>query len=148
MTLSLLRVTDAARRITETQWLARAECVHRQLRPMLESDYLSQMQRIVAQGGEIVLAMAASEVRGVALYRVFENTFVGRRFYVDDLVTDETFRSQGVGRALIAWLEQEARARQCPGIELESGVQRPDAHRFYFREGFIITSFSFRKKFQ
>jgi hypothetical protein len=37
------------------------------------------------------------------------------------------------------------RARRATDIDLESGTQRTRAHRFYFREGFFVTSFSFRK---
>ena len=87
-------------------------------------------------------------VIGVAVFREFENTHVGRRFYIDDLVTDESERSTGAGHTLIAYLEKVARDRGCPGLDLESGTHRTRAHRFYFREGFFITAFSFRKEFQ
>ena len=33
-------------------------------------------------------------------------------------------------------------ARTCV---LDSGTHRPQAHKFYFREGMVITSFSFKK---
>lgn len=49
---------------------------------------------------------------------------------------------------LIAYLEKVARDRGCPGMDLDSGTHRTRAHRFYFREGFFITAFSFRKEFQ
>jgi hypothetical protein len=41
-----------------------------------------------------------------------------------------------------------ARSRGCNGMELDSGTHRTRAHRFYFREGFLITSFAFRKEFK
>jgi hypothetical protein len=34
---------------------------------------------------------------------------------------------------------------QCDVLALDSGTQRTDAHRFYFREGMVIPSFCFRK---
>ena len=122
-----------------------AETVHRQLRPHLETDYLSQMARILAGGAGMILAVADERVLGLAVFRVFENTHAGQRFYVDDLVTDADARSTGVGAAMLAWLEAEARTRGCGSVELESGSQRTRAHRFYFREGFLITGFGFRK---
>jgi GNAT superfamily N-acetyltransferase len=91
------------------------------------------------------VAATEDQVVGVTVFRSFENTFSGRKFYVDDLVTDERHRSSGVGRALIVFLEQLAKGRGGGSIELDSGTQRTDAHRFYFREGFVITSFCFRK---
>lgn len=50
-----------------------------------------------------------------------------------------------VGRALLAWIEQEAKAKFIKNIALDSGVQRGAAHKFYFREGFVVTSFNFKK---
>ena len=76
---------------------------------------------------------------------MIENTADGRRLYVDDLVSDENRRSQGVGKMMLDWLETQAKALGCTALTLDSGVQRLRAHRFYFREGMHIASFSFKK---
>ena len=144
----IVQITGKNGEVLERELLAGAEAVHRQLRPQLPADYSAKMQRIFRDGGEMCVAVRNKKVVGVAVYREFENTHAGRRFYVDDLVTDESERSSGVGRALMVYLQQVARERGCPGLDLESGTQRMRAHRFYFREGFFITSFSFRKDFQ
>lgn len=147
-TLRIVQVTGVSREIAEPQWLSSAERVHRQLRPQLPVDYPEKMRQVFRDGGEMCLAVRADRVVGVAIFREFENTHIGRRFYVDDLVTDESERSTGAGRALIAYLEKVARDRGCPGMDLESGTHRTRAHRFYFREGFFVTAFSFRKEFR
>ena len=36
--------------------------------------------------------------------------------------------------------------RSCDTFSLDSGAQRQQAHKFYFREGMTITSFHFDKK--
>lgn len=84
-------------------------------------------------------------VVSVAVWRVFEDTNVGRRLYVDDLVSDEQRRSRGAGRLLLGWLEDKARELGCGALTLDSGVQRHDAHRFYFREGMVISAYCFKK---
>jgi hypothetical protein len=134
--------------LVEPEWLARAEGVHRQLRPQLPSDYVAKMQAVFASAGEMCVAVQGQQVAGVAVFRSFENTHAGRKFYVDDLVTDEVLRSSGVGHGLLVFLEHMARSRGCNGMELDSGTHRTRAHRFYFREGFLITSFAFRKEFK
>jgi GNAT superfamily N-acetyltransferase len=144
--MEIIRITDDAHEVIEPDWLARAEGVHRQLRPQLAADYVQKMRGIFASGGEMCVAVTGDAVVGVAVFRCFENTFSGRKFYVDDLVTDERHRSSGVGKALIGFLERIAQSRKVESLELDSGTQRIDAHRFYFREGFVITSFCFRKK--
>ncbi len=146
--LSIVQVTGTEREVAEPQWLTAAEGVHRQLRPQLPPDYPQKMRRIFRDGGEMCVTIRADRVVGVAVFREFENTHAGRRLYVDDLVTDEAERSTGAGRTLIAYLEKIARDRGCSGFDLESGTHRTRAHRFYFREGFFITAFSFRKEFQ
>ncbi|HKB83595.1 MAG TPA: GNAT family N-acetyltransferase [Burkholderiales bacterium] len=147
-TLRIVQVTGVGRTVAEPKWLSAAERVHRQLRPQLPAAYAEKMQQVFDGGGEMCVAVRADRVVGVAVFREFENTHVGRRFYIDDLVTDESERSTGAGRTLIAHLEKVARDRGCPGIDLESGTHRTRAHRFYFREGFFITAFSFRKEYR
>ena len=147
-TLRIVQVTGAGREVAEPQWLSAAERVHRQLRPQLPADYAEKMRHVFRDGGEMCVAVLGQRVIGVAVFREFENTHVGRRFYVDDLVTDESERSTGAGRTLLAYLEKVARDRGCPGLDLESGTHRTRAHRFYFKEGFFITAFSFRKEFR
>jgi GNAT superfamily N-acetyltransferase len=147
-TFHIVQVTGPGREILEPDWLAMAEPVHRQLRPQLPGGYRAKMARVFHDGGEMCLAVVDQRVVGLAVFREFENTHVGRRFYIDDLVIDEAQRSTGAGHALISYLEQVARSRGCPGMDLESGTHRSRAHHFYFREGFFITSFSFRKDFQ
>jgi hypothetical protein len=104
------------------------------------------MKRVFAGGARMCVALDGKEVAGVAVYRVYENTFQGRQLYVDDLVTDERRRSAGVGRALLGYLEQKARAAGLDNLALDSGTQRQQAHKFYFREGMVATAFHFGKR--
>jgi GNAT superfamily N-acetyltransferase len=83
---------------------------------------------------------------GVAGWRIVDTTHVVRKLYVDDLVVDGAARSTGVGAALLAHLEERARAAGCHVIDLDSGHQRLDAHRFYRREGYEEVSAHFAKR--
>jgi GNAT superfamily N-acetyltransferase len=82
---------------------------------------------------------------GVAGWRVVATTNAGRKLYVDDLVTTASRRSTGVGSALLAELARRAAAAGCSVLDLDSGVQRHDAHRFYFREAMHISSYHFMR---
>lgn len=145
MQLQLIDVTDDHHQLVEPTWLARAERVHRELRPQIPADYAGTMRAIFADRAGMSVGAIGDDVVGVAVHRAYRNTFAGHRFYVDDLVTDETRRSTGVGAALLAHCEAIARRRGCVSFELDSGVQRARAHKFYFREGMTVTSFAFRK---
>jgi len=143
--MNIVHITDASGKIVEPAWLKRAESVHRQLRTALPADYEGKMKRVFAGGARMCVAAEGDVVRGVAVYRINENTFEGLHLYVDDLVTDERQRSRGVGRALMEHLQGLARAARCEAYTLDSGTQRAQAHKFYFREGMVVTSFHFRK---
>jgi GNAT superfamily N-acetyltransferase len=143
--MNIVHITDAFGKIIEPAWLKRAESVHRQLRTALPADYEGKMKRVFAGGARMCVATEGEAVRGVAVYRINENTFEGLHLYVDDLVTDEKLRSKGVGHALMEHLQSLARAARCEAATLDSGTQRQQAHKFYFREGMVVSSFHFRK---
>ena len=126
-------------------WLAAAETVHRTLRPNIPNLYLDYMKRVFSEGAEMVVCVENDGVRALAVYRCYHNTFHGRRFYVDDLVTEEAKRGTGLGSEILQWCEARARLLNCDFFELESGVQRTQAHKFYFRNGRGIFQFGFAK---
>jgi GNAT superfamily N-acetyltransferase len=130
---------------SDERLLRSAERVHRQLRPHI-GDYLARMKEVLGAGAEMAVALDGDEVRGVTVFRVLEKTHSGRDLYCDDLVTDEERRSTGVGHALMEYMERIARERGCDNFSLDSGAQRQQAHKFYFREGMVVTSFHFDKK--
>jgi len=146
VTVRVVPVTDAKGAVTDAQTLAAAEPVHRQLRPQLPADYVKRMREVFAAGAEMAVAMQAGRVAGLAVWRVMEKTLSARELYCDDLVTDEGQRSTGVGHALMDHMAKVARERGCDLFTLDSGTQRQQAHKFYFREGMTITSFHFSRK--
>ncbi len=141
-------MSDAAidiRQATSADALRRCHAVMVQLRPNVdEAAFVAQAQRQAAQGYRVAALEEGGIVRAVAGYRLMETFFSGRLLYVDDLVTDQAHRSRGHGRRLLAWLVDEARRCGCATLELDSGVQRKEAHAFYFRENMRVDSFHFR----
>jgi GNAT superfamily N-acetyltransferase len=125
--------------------IQKCHAVMRELRPKFEQagDFVAQVRRQQKQGYQIAFVTESGEVRAVAGYRYLESLFSGKFLYVDDLVTREKDRSRGFGGDLLDWLFGEAVAQGCARLELDSGVQRADAHRFYFGKRMAITSFHF-----
>jgi len=118
--------------------------VMRQLRPHLaEDEYLKTIRRMQCSGYRLAAATGGEKVRCVAGFRLVEFLAYGKFLYVDDLVTAEDTRSGGHGKRMLDWLADVAREEGCGSLQLESGVQRHEAHRFYFREGMKISSYHF-----
>jgi hypothetical protein len=146
MNVEIIALTDDQGTVVAEEWLRRAEAVHKQLRPMAEEQYAAKLKRVFAQGGRMIVATEGDRVLGVAVYRRFEHTLSGVKFYIDDLVTDHMHRSRGVGRALMTELERIARETGCSEMVLDSALERHGAHKFYYREGFVLASFNFKKR--
>lgn len=119
----------------------------RQLRPHVPAEaFVATVRRQFSGGYRLALLERAGSVRAVAGFRLIENLVGGRVLYVDDLVSDADARSRGHGGALLEWLRERAREEGCNFLELDSGVQRSGAHRFYFANGMSISSFHFRQE--
>lgn len=120
--------------------------VLQELRPHLTSQLLEQVLR---EGGPQGLRFTAifEEDRCVAIagWRVVVNTSALRKLYVDDLSTAATERSRGHGAALLGALIVRAQELGCRRIDLDSGVQRHAAHRFYVRERMDIDAHHFSR---
>ena len=76
-------------------------------------------------------------------YLDFESVRFGRRCWVEDLAVDPQRRSEGIGKALLDAAKDWARGAGATHLELDSGLARTDAHRFYEREGAERQSYSF-----
>lgn len=124
--------------------------VMRELRTHItaEQDFVDRVLRQQKEGYHLAFLEADGEVCAAAGYRVLESLFSGKNLYVDDLVTRERDRSRGFGGELIDWLIEQARQQGCETLELDSGVQRFDAHRFYFTKRMSISSYHFRIKIE
>jgi GNAT superfamily N-acetyltransferase len=125
--------------------VARCFEVMRELRPHFtdRKKFVERVRRQQRDGYLLAFVEAGGEVRAVAGYRFLESLYSGRFLYVDDLVTRESDRSAGYGGKLFDWLVQQAHEKKCTSFELDSGVQRFDAHRFYFVKRMKIASYHF-----
>ncbi|GGL92187.1 GNAT family N-acetyltransferase [Nakamurella endophytica] len=121
--------------------------VLRELRPHLTAELFDRILTEAApQGLRYIAAFQDHRCLGVAGWRVVAQTSAVRKLYVDDLGTTGSARSSGVGGRLMTALRQRARALGCQVIDLDSGVQRHAAHRFYLRHRMDITSYHFAQR--
>jgi len=114
-----------------------------QLRPHLDSTaFVTTTERMKNEGYQLVY-LADPDIRAVAGFRKMEMLATGPILYVDDLVTSAAHRSKGYGKHLLEWLLDEAKKQNCKYLELDSGLPRLDAHRFYERHGMSKAAFHF-----
>jgi GNAT superfamily N-acetyltransferase len=118
-----------------------------QLRPHVpESGFVDTIRQQNRSGYVLAYLEEDGTVMSVAGFRVIQNLVSGKMLYVDDLVTLEAHRSRSHGKAMLDWLIQRARGEGCNSLELDSGVQRFHAHRFYLTNRMIISAHHFLLK--
>ena len=119
--------------------------VIQQLRTHLRSadEFLQRVKQQQPQNYQLAACEQAGEIQGLMGFRYCDFLFAGQVMYIDDLITAEAARSQGVGKMLLDWAVATAKAQDCKEIHLDSGVQRKRAHAFYLREHFTLRSYHF-----
>ncbi len=132
--------------ISDAEVLGCFECVA-ELRPhLVRGEFVARIREQQAQGYLLAyITDGSGEAVACAGYRINDYLAHGRMMYVDDLVTKASARSSGYGAELMDWLSQQAIDNDCQQFQLDSGVQRFAAHKFYFREGMSIASYHFAK---
>jgi GNAT superfamily N-acetyltransferase len=112
--------------------------------------YVDALTEIAAdtRGGAVLVAEVDGLVVGVCQLIVFRHVQErGRRCAeIESVHTHPDWRGQGVGGALIDAAVERARAAGCYRVQLTSNKQRPDAHRFYGRHGFLATHEGFKRR--
>tara|TARA_R110000782_G_scaffold119230_2_gene209916 strand:- start:91 stop:546 length:456 start_codon:yes stop_codon:yes gene_type:complete len=132
--------------VNTQEQLARCFPLMHQLRLHLTlKEFLLQTRQQQANGYQLLQAVYGQNICGLAGFSLGQKLAWGKHLYVDDLITNENQRSMGVGGAMLKWLEQYALQHDCDQLHLDSGVQRFSAHKFYLREGFVISSHHFAK---
>lgn len=82
---------------------------------------------------------------GVCGYWILLMLYCGRYIQASNLVVDENYRSLGIGKKILSYLEQLGRKQGCVRFVLDSYTENKKSHPLYFREGFYIRGFHFMK---
>ncbi len=129
---------------TDAEILACYPVMHELRSHIAEGDFLPQVKR-QAHAQDYTLAYIEEEgaVVAVAGFHIEEMLAWGKYMYVYDLVTSSEARSSGYGKILFDYLKTLAKAEGCAQLHLDSGVQRFAAHKFYLREGMMISCHHF-----
>lgn len=104
-----------------------------------------RLEKMIERGYHCIAAYQEGRIVGVAGYWLITRFYSGDYMDVDNVVVDENLRAQGIGTALMDWLEKHAVSLGCRSVMLDSYVTLSRAHRFYFRHGYEILGYHFRK---
>ena len=87
----------------------------------------------------VLVAVEANHVVGLIHVCVVETLENEPHAEIRGLVVDETHRSRGAGRQLVAAAEEWAKERALPRVRVRSNVKRERTRKFYERERYEVT---------
>lgn len=109
----------------------------------------SELQKVFDRGvssetDELLCVVSGSDVIGFCAYAIVNNFWQeGYISYIYAMVVDEAYRGNGYGTRLIQEAIDRSRQRGLKRLELDSGFQREQAHKFYEKLGFEKRAYLF-----
>jgi ribosomal protein S18 acetylase RimI-like enzyme len=100
----------------------------------------------VDNGYEIVAVEKDSQIVALMGYRLLHDYVHGKHVYIDDLVTTEAVRSQGVGEKLLKHAESIAEKNNCKNLRLCTGIENEQGKKFYERNSWNLRAIVYKKK--
>ena len=107
--------------------------------PVVDETLALRLGNLLTRNEDIVLVaeVAPSHVVGWLYGAEQELLESGRRCEILGLVVDTVYRGQGVGRQLVAAVEEWAATRGLDQMVVRSNVVRTESHPFYERLGYV-----------
>ena len=114
----------------------------RQHNPQLtEEDITRRFGAMQAAGYRAVGVFDGDTLIGASGFWIGWRFWCGKYIDIDNFVVEETRRGKGAGRALLDWIEAEARREACDLAVLDVYAGNHSAQKFYFREGYFIAGY-------
>jgi GNAT superfamily N-acetyltransferase len=99
---------------------------------------------IAAPDAAVLVAEHRGELLGLCTaYLELNSVRFGRRCWVEDLAVSPSHRSHGIGGELLDAAAEWARERGATHLELDTGLARTDAQRFYERRDPATKGYSY-----
>ena len=94
-----------------------------------------------------IVALYGPQVVGFCSLMVKHNLWLqGFLGNVDEMIVEESYRGQGIGKKLMQRITEIAKEKNCKRLELESSFHREQAHAFYKELGFEQRAYLFSKE--
>jgi ribosomal protein S18 acetylase RimI-like enzyme len=90
----------------------------------------NQLQVVATHGDKVIGILQLSFIPGLARQGAWRGQIEGVRIAA-------AHRGSGLGQQMFEWAIAQCRARGCNLVQLTTDKERPDAHRFYEKLGFV-----------
>jgi GNAT superfamily N-acetyltransferase len=97
----------------------------------------NQLLAVAVDGDEVLGTLQLSFIPGLGRKGAW-------RGQIEAVRIASSRRGGGLGRQMLEWAIAECRARGCRLVQLTTDRNRPDAHRFYNRLGFVASHIGYK----
>ncbi len=132
--------------VSESEMLGQYYLLNQLNNKLSGPDYKRMLKDMLVHGYRMAGAYEDNKCIGLSGFWISTKLYCDKYVEMDNVVIDKDHRSKGVGKILCDWIQKEAKKLGCRTVILDAYAENRDAHRFYYREGFVITGFHFTKK--
>jgi len=120
--------------------------IHQMYKKMDYKGFESALDEMILNNNyKMVAGFHDEKMIAISGYWIARMLYCGRYLQASNLVVDENFRGNGVGKKILNYLENKARKLGCDKMVLDSYSENKKSHSLYFREDFYIRGFHFMK---
>lgn len=104
-----------------------------------------RLQDMITQNYQCAGIFDEEEIVGVAGLWFCTRHYVGKTVELDHVYILEDYRSKGIGKQFMQWINEYSQSKGCNSIELNTYVSNYPSHKFYYNEGMEIWGYHFFK---
>jgi len=104
-----------------------------------------RLKEMVSQNYECIGMYDNQKLIGICGIWYMTRHYIGKSMEVDHVVIDADYRGKGLGKFFFDWIYKYSKKKGCDASELNTYVNNPKSHKFYYNEGYNIYGFHFLK---
>ena len=112
---------------------------------LTKAEFKRRLKNMLAIGYRCIAMVENGHYLGICGFWEGTRFWCGDFIDVDNVIVDENVRGKNIGKKMIDWVEALAKKQGRVQLGLDCYVSFNEAHRFYFREGYIIKGYHFTK---
>ena len=106
-------------------------------------EYEKQLEVMLPNNYSMLAVYEENDIIGLSGVWLGHKLWCGKYLELDNVVVAEDFRSRGVGSMLFDYAKKLAKKNACTSIGLDAFTYNHAAHKFFFKEDFIVKGYHF-----
>lgn len=107
----------------------------------------SRLNEMIVQGYVCVGIYSGEKIIGIAGMWIRTNYYAGKHIEPENVILQEEYRSAGIGKALITWIQEYGASNGCLALELNCYLANKRGQKFWLDQGLGIIGLRFQKRF-